>query len=356
MAAYAKLKMVDKLPFATAVTKKISETWIGNEELSTVYPQETKIPGNENGQYKISCFGITNNDLTFGFAYFYLCRGLYSDTPCNGDAPGNKLFRFEDHCVNLFTLSGTVPVILESNGEKIILPAFIAGQIMQTAKADKIDELRSFYAGLLLPELIVKPSTLSGWSKFLKGDGIVVENVVGKKVLGAIVKNGNKIEYINPAGKLVKWEEQLEQGIISSIASKKANANDLGGVAEAKAAELVQSRKKIEGFNQLFKNSKNQTVAELDIITADEIIEVKRNISLAKNKFTLDEQAAYVAKPNNENFINPYNRRKILYVEEPLPRNSTGELFQSDKQYISELKDNGIDFANSLRELLNLLK
>ncbi|WP_029285868.1 hypothetical protein [Pedobacter sp. R20-19] len=189
MAVYAKLKMVDKLPFATAITKKISETWTGNEELSTVYPQETKIPGNENGQYKISCFGITNNDLTFGYTYFYFCRGLYSDTPCNGDAPGNKLFRFEDHCVDLFTLSGTAPVILQINGEKIILPAFIAGQIMQTAKADKIDEIRSFYAGLLLPELIVKPSTLSGWSKFLKGEGVV--NGV-KNVWDDIILNGNK--------------------------------------------------------------------------------------------------------------------------------------------------------------------
>jgi len=206
MAVYAKLKMVDKLPFVTAVTKKISETWTGNEELSTVYPQETKIPGNENGQYKISCFGITNNDLTFGYTYFYLCRGLYSDTPCNGDEPGNKLFRFEDHCVNLFTLNGTAPVILESNGDKIILPAFIAGQIMQTAKEDKIDELRSFYAGLLLPELIVKPSTLTGWSRFLKGEG-----AVGEKGFTLIYKYGRNFEANLAKSNLTLVEKEIAQ-------------------------------------------------------------------------------------------------------------------------------------------------
>lgn len=174
-------------------------------------------------------------------------------------------------------------------------------------------------------------------------------------VLGSIVKNGNKIEYTNPAGKLIKWDEQLEQGISSSIISKKSSA-ELGDVVEGKVGEFVQSKKKIEGFNQIFKRTDGSTAAELDIITADEIIECKRNISLARSKFTLNEQAAKISKSTDADFVNPYSKRKILYIDEPLPRNSSGELFPSDKQYIDNLKDNGIDFANSLQELKNLLK
>nr|WP_314839695.1 hypothetical protein [uncultured Flavobacterium sp.] len=173
--------------------------------------------------------------------------------------------------------------------------------------------------------------------------------------LGTILKVGNKIEYTNPAGKLIKWEEQLEQGSSSSIISKKASA-ELGDIVEGKVGDFVQSKKKIEGFNQIFKRTDGSVAAELDVITADEIIECKRNISLARSKFTLTEQAAKISKSTNADFVNPYSKRKILYVDEPLPRNSSGELFPSDKQYIDNLKVNGIDFANSLQELQNLLK
>lgn len=99
-----------------------------------------------------------------------------------------------------------------------------------------------------------------------------------------------------------------------------------------------------------------ETVAELDVITADEIIECKRTISLAKEKFIIDEQAGRIANSNSSGFVNPYNKRKILYVDKPLARNASGELFPSDKLYIDELKDKGIDFANSLEELKKLLK
>jgi hypothetical protein len=175
-------------------------------------------------------------------------------------------------------------------------------------------------------------------------------------VFGEIVKKGNITEYRNLSGTFITWEEQLQEGILTSINFKKNNIIKAGDVAEGRAGELILSKKKIEGFNQDFFDLNGQKLGEVDILTQDEIIECKANISLAKGKFKIEEQAGRMADPKNAKFLNPYNKRKILYVDKPLPRDINGELFSSDIEYIAKLKEHEIYFANSLEELQKLLK
>jgi hypothetical protein len=77
---------------------------------------------------------------------------------------------------------------------------------------------------------------------------------------------------------------------------------------------------------------------------------------LAKNKFKIKQKAGRMADPNNPGYLNPYNKTKILYVDTPLPRNDKGDLYPSDVQYIKDLLEKKIYFANSLEELEKLLK
>lgn len=261
-----------------------------------------------------------------------------------------NLVASDEEITDLGTIEKNDPVHIRLGEHDYLIPAFITYVLTKEAVTDDRNIAINNALSVVLPEF--ERLSLSKLKWLSKADEATE---VTESVIGNIVRNGNKIEYTNPSGTLIKWEEQLEQGISSSIASKKASS-ELGDIVEGKVGEFVNSQKKVEGFNQIYKDVNNQIVAELDVITADEIIECKRNISLARNKFTLDKQAGSIANPESAEFVNPYNKHKILYVDEPLSLNASGDIFPSDKKYIDELKANGIDFANSLQELKKLLK
>jgi len=134
-------------------------------------------------------------------------------------------------------------------------------------------------------------------------------------MLGKIVKNGNKIEYTNPAGQLLKWSEQNANDITNSINVAK-NSADIGRQVEGTVADFIkQEGKTVEGFGMKINNANNQAVTDIDILTQNEIIEVKRSISAWENK---PEQVNRFVNSVLADFVNPYNKKAILYIELPL--------------------------------------
>ena len=54
-----------------------------------------------------------------------------------------------------------------------------------------------------------------------------------KKILGKIVRNGNKVEYTNPAGKILRWSEQRAKDIENAIqATKKLNNTNVNNIGK----------------------------------------------------------------------------------------------------------------------------
>jgi hypothetical protein len=175
-------------------------------------------------------------------------------------------------------------------------------------------------------------------------------------------KTDGKVEYINPNGRIIKWTEQNPNNFPNQISSA-INSGDAGRIAEGEAAQAVLSQKPLEGLG-LERKLDGQAAAELDIITADEIIEVKANISLAKDKFVFTNsngtpgQIAKVKDTSIDKYANPRNKPVILYVKELLPINpSTGTYYPSDQAFIDDLLNtHNIEFSNSLPDLTSKLQ
>lgn len=169
-------------------------------------------------------------------------------------------------------------------------------------------------------------------------------------IFGNIVKNGNKIEYTNPSGKILKWTEQGANDIDNAITTAKnldpLNTNNIGRITEAKVADFIkQEGKTVQGFGLTIKKADNSIVTDIDIITSNEIIEVKNSMAVWEKK---PNQVTRFVNSSLEDFVNPHNKKAILYVEKPLS--------DLDKAKILNTIPTNVTLVNSLTELKTILK
>ena len=167
--------------------------------------------------------------------------------------------------------------------------------------------------------------------------------------LGSVVKNGNKIEYTNPAGKLLKWSEQGTNDITNAINTSKnlpVEANNMGRITEGKVGEFVKRKKNIESYGIVIKDDVGQVAAELDVTTLDEIIEVKASFSSVK-----EDQFSRLLNTTETRFANPYQKKVILYIDKPLSEATQGQI-----NMINRIKGQGVTIVHSLEELGGVLK
>jgi len=171
----------------------------------------------------------------------------------------------------------------------------------------------------------------------------------GSDVLGAIVKTGNKINYTNPAGKLLKWTEQSIGDIDNAIlTAKNLDANNpanFGRIVESKVGEFVKQQKQIDGYALKIKRENNSIAGDIDISTVDELIEVKKSFSAWSGK---KNQVNKFVNSSLDDFLNPYNKNVILYIDEALT--------QAQKTTIINYIPNDVTLVNSLSELQSVLK
>ena len=167
-----------------------------------------------------------------------------------------------------------------------------------------------------------------------------------KKILGKIVRNGNKVEYTNPAGKILRWSEQRAKDIENAIqATKKlnnTNVNNIGKITEGKVGEFVKSRKEVLGFGQKIEPN----ITDIDVSTLDEIIEVKTSFSAVK-----ENQFDKFLNSKLDNFCNPEQKKVILYIDKPMSEATNTQL-----NMINRIKQKNVIVVNSLDELGKIIK
>jgi|GEM_PF-1053546 len=164
--------------------------------------------------------------------------------------------------------------------------------------------------------------------------------------VGRIVKDGNKTNYTNPAGNELSWTDQYPKSINNDIDAK-LNSTDPGKATEAKVASLVRENKEVTGFGQQVKKADNSLAGDLDVVTKDEIIEVKKSIKA----ITDVEQFDKYVNPNNGSYFNSDQKKVILYIDKPLTN-----LHPNDLKKLQEIKSKGVTIVNSLDELKEALK
>ncbi|WP_228452307.1 hypothetical protein [Chryseobacterium sp. c4a] len=178
-----------------------------------------------------------------------------------------------------------------------------------------------------------------GYKKWKEADGL-------GSVFGNIAKNGNKIEYTNPAGKILRWSEQRSNDINNSIINSKnldiSNSNNVGRIIEGKVGDFVNGKKQVTAFGQKI----DPNITDIDVGTADEIIEVKASFSSVK-----ETQFAKLLNKDLDNFCNPYNKKVILYIDKPLSDATPAQINMIDR-----IKQQGVTVVNSLEELGQILK
>ena len=167
-----------------------------------------------------------------------------------------------------------------------------------------------------------------------------------KKILGKIVRNGNKVEYTNPAGKILRWSEQRAKDIENAIqATKKlnnTNVNNIGKITEGKVGEFVKRRKEVLGFGQKIEPN----ITDIDVSTLDEIIEVKTSFSAVK-----ENQFDKFLNSKLDNFCNPEQKKVILYIDKPMSEATNTQL-----NMINRIKQKNVIVVNSLDELGKIIK
>ena len=168
-------------------------------------------------------------------------------------------------------------------------------------------------------------------------------------VLGSIIKIGNKVDYTNPAGKLLKWTEQgvgdIDNAILSAKNLDASIPGNPGKIIEAKVVEFVKQQKQLDGYALKIKRANNSVAGDIDVSTLDELIEVKKSFSAWSGK---KAQVNKFVNSSMDDFLNPYNKKVILYIDEPLT--------VAQKSTITNYIPNNVTLVNSLTELQLILK
>ncbi|BBH22806.1 hypothetical protein Back11_41510 [Paenibacillus baekrokdamisoli] len=166
------------------------------------------------------------------------------------------------------------------------------------------------------------------------------------KSVGNIVKDGNKTKYTNPAGNELTWVDQHPKNINRDI-DNSLNSTDPGKATEAKVASIVRENKEVTGFGQKIQRADNSPAGDLDVVTKDEIIEVKKSLKAVTDVEQFDK---YV-NANHTDYFNPDQKKVILYIDKPLTN-----LHPNDVKKIEAIKSKGVIIVNSLDELKEVLK
>jgi len=160
-------------------------------------------------------------------------------------------------------------------------------------------------------------------------------------------KKGNRNRYINNAGTVFDIPEQSEKDIIKSIKTKLAS-NKRGVPEEGKVAEVIMNNtsQNIEKVGAKVKGINGSDITEIDILTREYLIEVKKSY----NKATLDQMRRYADK-SSKGYCNVGDKKVLLYIESGLEGAGKEKLAEIEK-----IKDLGVTVITDLNELERLLK
>ncbi|MEE4568431.1 adhesin, partial [Paenibacillus polymyxa] len=164
--------------------------------------------------------------------------------------------------------------------------------------------------------------------------------------VGSVVKSGNKTKYTNSAGNELIWDDQHPKNINRDIDTL-LNSKDPGKATEAKVASAVRENKEVTAFGQKIQRADGNPAGDFDVVTKDEIIEVKKSLKAVTNVEQFDK---YV-NVNHDGYFNHKQKKVILYIDKPLTK-----LHQNDLIKLEIIKSKGVTIVNSIDELKGVLK
>ncbi|MDF0717353.1 fibronectin type III domain-containing protein [Muricauda sp. 334s03] len=191
--------------------------------------------------------------------------------------------------------------------------------------------------------------TIKKGADYVKDLANKIKRLKRGSILGSIVRTGNKIDYTNPSGKILKWTEQgvgdIDNAILSAKNLDASIPGNAGKIIEAKVGEFVKQQKRLDGYALKIKRANNSVAGDIDVSTLDELIEVKKSFSAWSGK---KAQVNKFVNSSMDDFLNPYNKKVILYIDEPLT--------VAQKSTITNYIPNNVTLVNSLTELQLILK
>jgi hypothetical protein len=172
------------------------------------------------------------------------------------------------------------------------------------------------------------------------------EDTLKASNVGSVVKSGNKTKYTNSAGNELIWDDQHPKNINRDI-DNLLNSKDPGKATEAKVASAVRENKEVTAFGQKIQRSDGNPAGDFDVVTKDEIIEVKKSLKAVTNVEQFDK---YV-NVNHDGYFNHNQKKVILYIDKPLTN-----LHQNDLKKLEVIKSKDVTIVNSIDELKEVLK
>ena len=161
-----------------------------------------------------------------------------------------------------------------------------------------------------------------------------------------VYRNGNKAEYVNPSGNVLKWTDQHPNSVNQSIGVA-LNSTNPGKAVEGKVGDFVKNQgKDVEGFGLKLDNSTlGGQAGDIDVLTKKEIIEIKKSYSSWSSKPNQVEKFTDLTNPQ---YLNPHGRKPILYIDESLT--------VAQKADILSIIPSEVTLVNSLDELKSILQ
>ena len=242
-------------------------------------------------------------------------------------------------------------------------------ELILRQKRDQLDSIRCSSGESTIQDLTnkkEKPVSLlaySGSTPFENSSQYQSMNVLKDAVLGSLNNTKDWVtEKADQARGINNTLSEMDSGykmfigddinaILDPNLAPKENAQEIVGIPVfgklGKVAAFVKENKEVMGYAQGIKRADNSPAGDLDVVTKDEIIEVKKSLKAVTDVEQFDK---YIDKAHPD-FLNPEQKRVILYIDKELTN-----LHPNDVKKIEVIKSKGIIIVNSLDELKEVLK
>ena len=198
----------------------------------------------------------------------------------------------------------------------------------------------------------VKPEDKKEVPKAIEG-----ATAAGKPGTTFLSTNGSKTKYENNSKTVFEIVEQNSKNINNAIQSRLSNKKDIGKFLEGKVADYIMNNtnetiKKIGAKVKVLSGEKikpekiGADIGELDIMTDNYLIEVKRDVQNVK----FSQMERYLDM-NNDEYINVGDKKVILYIDSGLEGASVKEL-----EAVEKSRELGAIIVTDLEELGRILR
>ena len=175
-----------------------------------------------------------------------------------------------------------------------------------------------------------------------KGESELAEKI--EESIGTVRIEGNKNIFTNNNGVQIIWTNQTSRDI-DVIIDSKLRSRDLGDVLEGEVATAVKEVTEVKGVGVKLLDITGSPVGDLDILTDNYIIEVKKSLGAVKEK-----QIPKYTDPFCPKYVNAYDKKVIYFIQDTTPK------VPKEVQKLQLIKDSNIIIVDNVDKLKEILR